>query len=71
MTPEAYIWLIVDPLSDERSWVSPYSYVQNSPVNRVDPSGALDDNYSVDDQGNVKLEEKTDDDFDMVYTKES
>ncbi|MGC9330452.1 MAG: RHS repeat domain-containing protein [Bacteroidales bacterium] len=35
-------WLSVDPLADERSWVSPYSYVQNSPVNRVDPSGALD-----------------------------
>jgi len=29
-------------MADARSWVSPYSYVQNSPVMRVDPSGALD-----------------------------
>ena len=32
----------VDPLASERSWVSPYSYCQNNPVGRVDPSGALD-----------------------------
>jgi len=31
----------------------------------------LDDNYTVDEQGYIKLEEKTDDDFDMLYTKES
>jgi RHS repeat-associated protein len=35
-------WLSVDPMASERSWVSPYSYCQNSPVMRVDPTGALD-----------------------------
>jgi hypothetical protein len=60
---------IVDPLADERSWASPYSYVQNSPVMRVDPSGALDDNYTVDKEGNVEHQEDTDDNFDMLYTK--
>jgi hypothetical protein len=35
-------FLSVDPLASERSWVSPYSYCQNNPMNRVDPSGALD-----------------------------
>jgi RHS repeat-associated protein len=35
----------VDPMASERSWVSPYSYCQNSPVMRVDPTGALDDWY--------------------------
>jgi hypothetical protein len=29
-------------MASERSWVSPYSYCQNSPVMRVDPTGALD-----------------------------
>ena len=48
-------WLSVDPLADERSWVSPYSYVQNSPVMRVDPSGALDTKYE-DEEGNSILE---------------
>jgi len=39
------IWLSVDPLADERSWLSPYNYCQWNPVGRVDPTGALDDDY--------------------------
>jgi len=66
---EASIWLSVDPMAHEREWLSPYNYCSLNPINRVDPTGALDDNYSVDDDGNVKKEEDTDDDFDMLYTK--
>ena len=62
-------FLSVDPLAGERHWLNPYNYVQNNPISRTDPTGALDDNYSVDNEGNVKLEEKTDDDYDMLYTK--
>lgn len=40
-------WLSVDPMADARSWVSPYSYCQNSPVMRVDPTGALDDEWEL------------------------
>lgn len=35
-------WGVVDPLSDQRSWVSPYNFVQNNPLNRIDPDGRLD-----------------------------
>ena len=32
----------VDPMSERREWLSPYNYVQNNPVIRVDPDGAFD-----------------------------
>ncbi len=32
----------VDPLAQERPWLSPYNYCQWNPVGRVDPTGALD-----------------------------
>ncbi|MEM9391872.1 MAG: RHS repeat-associated core domain-containing protein [Bacteroidota bacterium] len=35
-------FLQVDPISEEREWLSPYNFVQNNPINRVDPDGALD-----------------------------
>lgn len=50
---ELSVWLSVDAMSDERSWVSPYSYCQNSPVMRVDSMGALDyiDDYVFNENG--------------------
>ena len=38
-------WTSPDPLASERSWVSPYNFVQNNPLLRVDPDGMLDDYY--------------------------
>ncbi|RZJ80637.1 MAG: RHS repeat-associated core domain-containing protein, partial [Chryseobacterium sp.] len=32
-----------DPLANERVWVSPYSWVQNNPISRIDPTGASDE----------------------------
>ena len=42
------MWLSVDPMSDERPNVSPYSYCQNNPIGRVDTWGMLDDEWSID-----------------------
>lgn len=33
----------MDPLASERVWVSPFSWVQNNPISRIDPSGASDE----------------------------
>ncbi|MFV0291232.1 MAG: JAB-like toxin 1 domain-containing protein [Mangrovibacterium sp.] len=61
------LWYGVDPVSELAPSWSPYRYCFNSPVNYIDPAGMLDDNYSVDDKGNIKLKEKTNDNFDVLY----
>ena len=33
----------VDPMKEERVWLNPYNYVQNNPINRVDPTGMVDE----------------------------
>nr|MBA3987159.1 RHS repeat-associated core domain-containing protein [Flavobacteriales bacterium] len=36
-------FISVDPMKEERAWLTPYNYVQNNPINLTDPTGALDD----------------------------
>ncbi len=44
-----------DPMMEVKPWLSPYHYCSNSPLNRVDPTGMLDEDPSVhiDKYGNV------------------
>lgn len=51
-------WSNVDPFTEQKSWVAPYSYVQNNPITRIDPNGALDTKFT--DEDGVPLYENND-----------
>ena len=57
----------IDPLTEARDWLTPYNFVQNNPILRIDPTGLLDD-YGVDQNGKVELIKETDDDTDTLYS---
>ncbi|MCT4648626.1 MAG: hypothetical protein N4A74_26800 [Carboxylicivirga sp.] len=42
----------VDPLKEERIWLNPYNYCQNNPINKVDPTGALDEDPPKEENAN-------------------
>jgi len=65
------IFLSIDPLANQRAWMSPYNFVQNNPIMRIDPDGLLDDNYTITENGSVSVE-KTDDKTDsFTYVDEN
>jgi len=66
-------WLSVDPMAKERPSLSPYNYVQWNPLNRVDPTGALDlnDEWELNKKGKVenRIANKKEDSFHIVDDK--
>ena len=49
-------FISTDPMKAERTWLTPYNYVQNNPINRTDPTGALDGDPQV---NNVSINSNT------------
>jgi RHS repeat-associated protein len=47
-------FLHIDPLADQRVSLTPYNFVQNNPINRTDPTGALDDWYRNNNTGDYE-----------------
>jgi len=60
----------LDPMAHLRVEWTPYNALRCNPVRNVDPSGALDDDYSVDKSGKIKLEKKTNDITDKIHPKD-
>ena len=60
-------WMNIDPLAERRNWLTPYNFVQNNPILRIDPTGLLDD-YGLDQNGKVELIKETDDKTDTLYS---
>lgn len=64
--PETGRWISADPLADERLFYSTYSFVLNTPVNRIDQDGMLDDYAMNTETGDIELIAKTDDPTDRL-----
>jgi hypothetical protein len=61
----------VDPEKEQRTWVNPYNYVQNNPLNRTDPTGALDDDPPIQSNNGSKLSGNPHADEDLPQPKET
>jgi len=62
-------FMSIDPLAEERNWLTPYNFVQNNPLIRIDPSGLLDDFHIYSDGSIVR--QKTDDATDTFIFHDS
>ncbi len=40
--PQIGRWTSIDPLAQKRFWATPFNYVQNNPMIRIDPNGMTD-----------------------------
>jgi RHS repeat-associated protein len=58
----------VDPMAEKRYWVNPYNFVQNNPINRVDPSGLTDFALNKKTGAVTQVGEKNDDPDRIVKT---
>ena len=68
--PQIARWHVPDPLATEREWLSPYNFVQNNPILRIDPDGALDTKY-VDEDDNVLAETDDGNDETVIIKNEN
>jgi hypothetical protein len=57
----------IDPLAEEKPNWTPYRFCFNNPLRYTDPTGLLEDDYGISDNGDIKLIKKTDDKTDRLF----
>ena len=57
--PRVSVWLSVDPLASKYPYITPYNFVENNPVNLIDPTGLGPQTYEVDDEGKAEKVDNT------------
>jgi|SRR5690606_23807412 len=63
--PRLSIFISVDPLAEKT--MTPYQYVSNNPIMRIDPTGMEDHDYTLNKEtGRITLVRNTNDDFDRI-----
>ncbi len=63
--PQIGRWTTIDPLAQKRYWATPYNYVQNNPMIRIDPNGMTD--YTLNQKtGEIKQVGEKNDDPDRI-----
>ncbi|PUZ23937.1 hypothetical protein DCM91_14125 [Chitinophaga costaii] len=63
--PQIGRWTTIDPLAHKRYWATPYNYVQNNPIIRIDPNGLTD--YTLNKKtGEIKQVGEKNDDPDRI-----
>lgn len=60
-------WMSVDPMAEKYYPMSPYGYCAGNPIILIDLKGFSFDDYSVNNNGYIKLLRRTDDSFDRLY----
>jgi RHS repeat-associated protein len=68
------VFISRDVMFEARPYMSPYAFCSNSPVNRVDPSGMLDDEWEFDENGkclNKDMKPKENKEKDIIRIKKA
>lgn len=63
--PRISIFVSVDPLAEET--MTPYQYVSNNPIMRIDPTGMNDHDYKLNRDGKLEVKAYTKDKFDRIF----
>lgn len=68
--PKISVWLSVDPMSSERASLTPYNFVQNNPIHKVDPTGMLDGDFYDENDVYLGSDGKPDDKIYVINTSD-